>query len=367
MEIKGNPSYLGNNRDFNTIKGLFDENCKLSSKSVISTTAPACWEGKCFEIKIETDDGTPVTFLCDVPNKPNESGTPETAWYVPEEQLSKMLDTNIFDLIKEDKFQGAYIDRDNDGNAEFSFGGYCYGSDDAGFYTASEITVDENSNGNPEYKTAFYYDEAEGGFNIKQRNEQFDEDDDGKINTYNEYSKGVLKTQETYADDESVSSRSEWNENGQLAYKAADNNADGIMDLYESHDDNGELKSELEYIYDADGKITMQYTGSDNNTDNRIDFASVDFSDNENLVKEMYDTDGDGEWDHIAEHSWSEKGNVKICKSLYDEDNDGVFEYSGKRKIEEHEDGRKTTTDTTYLSKDGFAKKVKEFFGGLFE
>lgn len=370
MEIKGNTSYLNNNKDFKTIKGLFDENAKLSSKNIISTTAPACWENKYFEIKIETDDGTRVTFLCDVPNKPLESGTPETACYVPEEQLNKMLDTNIFDLIKEDKFQGAYIDKDNDGNPELSFGGYSCVADERGFYSANKIVVDENSNGNPEYQVNFNYTELNNGYNITFRNEQFDKDDNGVINTYNEYNfDGTIVMQELY--DDSIPGQtieySEWYDNGQLSYKEVDTNKDGTKDLYQSWDEDGQLLSKLEYKYDENGKITLQYTGADNNIDDRINDASWAFTEDENLVKEMYDNDGNGTWDQIAEHSWSEKHGVKIRETLYDEDGDGIFETYGKLKIKEYDDRTEKTYSYRPATIDGYLDNIKGFFSNLFK
>lgn len=375
MEIKSSTSSLNGNQDFKAIKGLFDENAKLSSKNITSTTAPACWEGRCYTVKIETEDGTPVTFCFDVPNKPNESGTPETAWYVPEEQLDEMLDTNLNDLIKEDKFVRAFVDRDDDGNPELMFGFYI--DDTSRNMFSNRIAVDKNSNGIKEYDGSFSFVEAEDGtYDIKIKEEDIDKNDDGTVETYNIYNdNGGLKAQEQYNKDGKTVSFKEWNIEGGLVYQITDDDNDGILDNWAEWGNDGKLTYQLQYENDGQGNWIEKETGEKVFPSCMIDgdFMYTKGDDgikrpvikrdnediNENIVKSEYDIDIDGKADYIYEYSWKQSGSKATRKTLIDTDNDGRAEMYEKLVIKTNKDGSETKKYTWSTS---LKEQIREFF-----
>ncbi len=360
MEIRGIDTSVCNNSNFKAVKSLFDENAVLSSKNITKTTAPACWEGKAYEVEIQTDDGTPVTFLLDVPNKPNESGTPETAWYVPEEQLDEMLNTSLYDLIESGKFCKAYVDKDKDGNPEFVFGddGYYFDRDDNGHYfSGKRISIDENSNGIPEYKLDFRFLGDKEVYRIAGKFEEFDEDEDGEADTYNKYSDdGALILQKKYENKEMISHK-EWNNNGILTFENSGTKEEGYKNV-SRWDDNGKLISKIEYIADENGKATQIYTGNID-TNNPEEFDLMFDAESPDVVKELYDEDMDGKYERTAEHEWETKGKKTIRKSKYDENGDGITDYYGKLTIKETD--KSTEKNYTYI------KNIKQEAGRFFK
>lgn len=377
MEIKGNTTSFNGNQDFKAVKNLFDENAKLSSKNIISTTAPACWEGKFYTVKVEAENGTPVTFCFDVPNKPLESGTPETAWYVPEEQLDEMLNTNLNDLIKEDKFERVFVDKDNDGNPELTFG---FTSDLTSRQVfGNRVTIDKNSNGVNEYNVLFDFVEAEDGtYDIAITSEEIDKDEDGILETYNKYNdKGGLKIQEQYNKDGKLTSFEEWNNENNLVYKISDDDNDGNFDNWNEWDDNGELTYQLKYENNGQGGWIEKETGDkifpSCLIDEGIMWATGDDgikrpvmrrsseNINENIVKSEHDTDCDGKIDYVYDYSWKQNGSKATRKTSIDTDNDGRAEMYEKLVIKQ----KKDSTTKSYTVRVSLKEQIREFFEGL--